>query len=101
PTRRPTGPRARSVLRAARCCLASGRTAGGQPATARDQDAAPGDPEVPLITTARVDIREADLAGRERDSLVLTAEGRRWGRRSVTTTGGRALALALPPGSPP
>jgi len=52
-----------------------------------------------LITTARVDIREADLAGRERDSLLLTAEERRWGRRRVTTTAGRALVLALPTGS--
>ena len=52
-----------------------------------------------MITTARVDIREADLAGRERDSLLLTAEERRWGRRRVTTTAGRALVLALPTGS--
>jgi urease accessory protein len=39
------------------------------------------------------------LAGRERDALVLTAEERRWGRRRVTTVGGRVLALALPTGS--
>lgn len=62
---------------------------GGQPLTA----------DVPVITTARVDVREADLAGRERDSLVLTAEERRWGRRRVTTTAGRALVLTLPTGS--
>jgi len=42
---------------------------------------------------------EVELAGRERDTLVLTAEERRWGRRRVTTTGGRTLALALPTGS--
>ena len=53
----------------------------------------------PVITTARADVREADLAGRERDTLTLTAEERRWGRRRVTTTAGRALVLALPTGS--
>jgi urease accessory protein UreE len=53
----------------------------------------------PVITTARVDVREADLAGRERDTLTLTAEERRWGRRRVTTTAGRVLVLALPTGS--
>ena len=71
----------------------------GQPATARDQNPAPGEPEVPLITSARVEVREADLAGLERDALMLTAEERRWGRRRVTTTAGRALVLALPTGS--
>jgi urease accessory protein len=55
--------------------------------------------DAPVITTARVDVREADLAGRERDALTLTAEERRWGRRRVTTTAGRALVLALPTGS--
>ena len=44
-------------------------------------------------------VTETDLAGRERDTLVLTAEERRWGRRRVTTTAGRTLALALPTGS--
>ncbi|HEY7543103.1 MAG TPA: hypothetical protein VIF11_23395 [Methylomirabilota bacterium] len=44
-------------------------------------------------------VTEADLAGRERDTLVLTAEERRWARRRVTTTAGRTLALALPTGS--
>ena len=52
-----------------------------------------------MITSPRVDVREAELVGRERDALVLTAEERRWGRRRVTTTGGRPLALALPTGS--
>jgi urease accessory protein len=74
-------------------------TSCGQPATARDQNPAPGAPEVPLITSARVEVREADLAGLERDALMLTAEERRWGRRRVTTTAGRALVLALPTGS--
>jgi urease accessory protein len=44
-------------------------------------------------------VADADLAGRERDTLVLTAEERRWARRRVTTTAGRTLALALPTGS--
>ena len=44
-------------------------------------------------------VTEADLARRERDTLVLTAEERRWARRRVTTTAGRTLALALPTGS--
>jgi len=41
----------------------------------------------------------AEMGGRERDVLVLTAEERRWGRRRVVTRGGRGLALALPTGS--
>jgi urease accessory protein UreE len=44
-------------------------------------------------------VAETDLAGRERDTLVLTAEERRWARRRATTTAGRTLALALPTGS--
>ncbi|HZP38818.1 MAG TPA: urease accessory protein UreE [Methylomirabilota bacterium] len=40
-----------------------------------------------------------ELAGLERDVLVLTAEERRWGRRRVVTRAGRELALALPTGS--
>ena len=50
-------------------------TAGGQTATAGERNVVP---DAPLITTARVDVGEADLAGRERDSLMLTAEERRW-----------------------
>src|SRR4029450_14051623 len=49
---------------------------GEQPATAGERNVVP---DAPVITTARVDVREADLAGRERDSLMLTAEERRWG----------------------
>ena len=44
-------------------------------------------------------VRDSDLTGRERDTLVLTAEERRWARRRVMTTGGRTLALALPTGT--
>ncbi|MBI4628778.1 MAG: urease accessory protein UreE [Candidatus Rokubacteria bacterium] len=54
---------------------------------------------MPVITRAHVHVREGELAGLERDALVLTAEERRWGRRRVTTRAGRALALALPTGS--
>ena len=64
-----------------------------------EEGRASGVAEAPVVTSARVDAREADLAGRERDSLMLTAEERRWGRRRVTTTAGRALVLALPTGS--
>jgi len=55
--------------------------------------------DVPVITSLPSDAGDALLAGRARDTLVLTAEERRWGRRRVTTTAGRTLALALPTGS--
>src|SRR3989442_855731 len=54
---------------------------------------------VPVVTEPRVHVHDVELAGLERDVLVLTAEERRWGRRRVTTRAGRALALALPTGS--
>ena len=41
----------------------------------------------------------AALAGKERDTLRLTWEERRWTRKRVETTGGRMVALALPTGS--
>ena len=52
-----------------------------------------------MVTQAQVRVSEGELAGRERDTLVLTATERRWGRRRVTTSAGRVLALALPTGS--
>ena len=52
-----------------------------------------------MVTRNDVGGRDADLSGHERDALVLTAEERRWGRRRVTTTRGRTLALALPTGT--
>jgi urease accessory protein len=52
-----------------------------------------------VITKAQVHVHDADLSRRKRDVLRLTAEERRWGRRRVTTEGGRTLALALPTGS--
>lgn len=55
--------------------------------------------EAPVVTAPHVHVADSDLAGLERDLLVLTAEERRWGRRRVTTRAGRTLALALPTGS--
>ena len=52
-----------------------------------------------IVTEIRAHVREQDLAGLERDVVVMTAEERRWGRRRVVTRGGRELALALPTGS--
>lgn len=54
---------------------------------------------VPVVTKPRADVHAAEIAGRERDALVLTAEERRWGRRRVRTRAGRELLLALPTGS--
>lgn len=54
---------------------------------------------VPVITATRGRTTEGELAGRERDRLVLTAEERRWARRRVRTRAGRELVLALPTGS--
>jgi len=55
-------------------------------------------PEPILVTAPRADLGAAVLAARERDVVDMTAEERRWGRRQVTTRGGRKLALALPTG---
>jgi len=63
-----------------------------------DPDGA-GDRDVVVVTHPHVRGRDADLSGHERDTLVLTAEERRWGRRRVRTTRGRTLALALPTGT--
>jgi urease accessory protein len=46
-----------------------------------------------------VPVAAAGLAGKERDTLRLTSEGRRWARRRVRTTAGREVALALPTGT--
>jgi urease accessory protein len=54
---------------------------------------------IAVITRAHLHLHDADLSDLERDTLVLTAEERRWSRRRVTTTGGRQIALALPTGS--
>ncbi|HUP34715.1 MAG TPA: urease accessory protein UreE [Candidatus Limnocylindria bacterium] len=49
--------------------------------------------EVPGVVDA------AALVGKERDTLRLTWEERRWTRKKTVTTAGRELALALPTGT--
>jgi urease accessory protein len=66
---------------------------------ADDRPASSADSEVVVITEVPARVSDAELVGRTRDTLALTAEERRWARRRVTTTGGRTLALALPTGS--
>ena len=41
----------------------------------------------------------ADLAGKTRDTLPLSWEGRRWTRRKAVTASGREIALAFPTGT--
>ena len=52
-----------------------------------------------VITVPRVDVSEESLRGKERDTLALTWEERRWTRKRVRTTRGRDVALALSTGS--
>jgi urease accessory protein len=54
-----------------------------------------------VIVVERVlhDIGDAAFAGRERDTLRLTWEGRRWTRKKLQTSAGREVALALPTGT--
>jgi len=52
-----------------------------------------------MVTAPRIHISAETLDGKERDTLRLTWEERRWTRRRVTTTSGREVALALPTGS--
>jgi urease accessory protein len=52
-----------------------------------------------LVITELASAGAAALADRERDTLRLTWEERRWTRKRVTTTAGREVALALPTGS--
>ena len=52
-----------------------------------------------VITEPRLSLDETVLAGRQRDTVSLGWEERRWNRRRLTTTGGREVALALPTGS--
>jgi urease accessory protein len=52
-----------------------------------------------LITESLGRIAPTALAGKERDTLRLTWEERRWTRKRVVTTRGRQVALALPTGS--
>ena len=52
-----------------------------------------------LITEPHLHVDATALAGKQRDTLCLTWEERRWTRKRMTTTGGREVALALPTGS--
>lgn len=52
-----------------------------------------------LIEQVLSNVTAEALAGKERDTLRLTWEGRRWTRRKLTTSGGREVALALPTGT--
>jgi len=54
-----------------------------------------------LIVYEPVDsLADADLRGKEEDTLALPWEQRRWIRGKFTTTKGRQVALALPTGTP-
>jgi len=52
-----------------------------------------------VITVPQLTVTAEALRGKERDTLQLTWEERRWTRRRVMTTGGREIALALPTGT--
>ena len=52
-----------------------------------------------VITARTLSPDPSSLAGRERDSLRLTWEERRWTRRRAVTSSGREVALALPTGT--
>ena len=52
-----------------------------------------------VITKPTVSVAAGALAGRQRDTLCLTWEERRWTRKRIVTTAGREVGLALPTGS--
>src|SRR5262245_13763832 len=52
-----------------------------------------------VITAPEIHASAEALLGKERDTLRLTWEERRWTRRRLSTTGGREVAVALPTGS--
>ena len=52
-----------------------------------------------VITEPASPVTSSDLEGRQRETLCLTWEERRWTRRRVVTSSGREVALALPTGS--
>jgi urease accessory protein len=54
---------------------------------------------VVVITESHVHVDSSALAGKERDTLCLTWDERRWTRKRIVTTRGREVALALPTGS--
>jgi len=52
-----------------------------------------------VITEPPAPVGRTALEGRQRDTLCLTWEERRWTRKRVVTTAGREVGLALPTGS--
>ena len=52
-----------------------------------------------VITEPARQVASTALEGRQRDTLCLTWEERRWTRKRVVTTAGREVGLALPTGS--
>ena len=52
-----------------------------------------------VITEPHLHVEPPALLGKERDTLCLTWEERRWTRKRVVTSGGREVGLALPTGS--
>jgi len=52
-----------------------------------------------VITEPHLHVDPSVLEGKERDTLCLTWEERRWTRKRIVTTRGREVALALPTGS--
>ncbi len=52
-----------------------------------------------VITEVLVRVDAGSLVGKERDTLRLTWEERRWTRKKAVTTADRELALALPTGT--
>ena len=52
-----------------------------------------------VITEPHLHVSDEALRGRQRDTLCLTWEERRWTRKRVLTSAGREVALALPTGS--
>src|SRR5262245_50504439 len=52
-----------------------------------------------VITSPQLAATQESLLGKERDTLSLTWEERRWPRKRVRTRGGRDVACALPTGS--
>jgi urease accessory protein len=52
-----------------------------------------------IIEQIAQSVSPADIAGKQRDSLILTSEQRRWVRGRFTTQRGREIALALPTGT--
>ncbi len=52
-----------------------------------------------VVTEPHLHVDQAELRGKERDTLRLAWEERRWTRKRVTTARGREVALALPTGS--